>query len=174
MYLCFFFFFQAEDGIRDGTVTGVQTCALPIFTRMGARIETTQGRAPLIVDGAGDLRGIEYALPVASAQVKSAVLLAALNADGATTVIEPVPTRDHTELMLEAAGARVRRRPASVSVEPAGSLRLGEVVVPGDFSAAAPFLVAATLLAGSELTIHDDRKSTRLNSSHSSISYAVF
>jgi 3-phosphoshikimate 1-carboxyvinyltransferase len=125
------------------------------LTRMGARIETTQGRAPLIVDGAGDLRGIEYALPVASAQVKSAILLAALNADGATTVIEPVPTRDHTELMLEAAGARVRRRPASVSVEPAGSLRLDEVVVPGDFSAAAPFLVAATLLAGSELTIHD-------------------
>jgi 3-phosphoshikimate 1-carboxyvinyltransferase len=125
------------------------------LTRMGARIETTQGRAPLIVDGTDGLCGIEYALPVASAQVKSALLLAALNADGATTVIEPVPTRDHTELMLEAAGAHVRRRPASVSVEPAGNMRLGEVVVPGDFSAAAPFLVAATLLAGSELTIHD-------------------
>jgi 3-phosphoshikimate 1-carboxyvinyltransferase len=101
------------------------------------------------------LHGIDYVLPVASAQVKSAVLLAGLNADSATTVVEHAPTRDHTELMLAAAGARVRRRPASVSIEPAGRLSLGEVVVPGDFSAAAPFIVAATLLSGSELTIHD-------------------
>ena len=66
-----------------------------------------------------------------------------------------MPTRDHTELMLDAAGVRVRRRPSSVSIEPAARLRLEEVVVPGDFSAAAPFIVAATLLSGSELTIHD-------------------
>ena len=125
------------------------------LTRMGARIATTNGRAPLKIEGSDALRGIEYALPVASAQVKSAILLAGVNAEGATTVIEPSPTRDHTELMLEAAGARVRRRPASVTVEPPGTLRLPEVVVPGDFSAAAPFIVAATLLAGSDLTIHD-------------------
>jgi 3-phosphoshikimate 1-carboxyvinyltransferase len=125
------------------------------LTRMGARIATTDGRAPLTIDGTDALRGIEYALPVASAQVKSAILLAGLNAETATTVVEPVPTRDHTELMLESAGARVRRRPASVTIEPAGALRLDEVVVPGDFSAAAPFVVAATLLAGSDLTIHD-------------------
>jgi 3-phosphoshikimate 1-carboxyvinyltransferase len=125
------------------------------LTRMGARIATTNGRAPLTIEGNDALRGIEYALPVASAQVKSAILLAGVNAEGATTVIEPSPTRDHTELMLEAAGARLRRRPASVTVEPAGTLRLPEVVVPGDFSAAAPFIVAATLLAGSDLTIHD-------------------
>jgi 3-phosphoshikimate 1-carboxyvinyltransferase len=125
------------------------------LTRMGARIATTNGRAPLTIDGTGALRGIEYQLPVASAQVKSAILLAGVNAEGTTTVVEPVPTRDHTELMLEAAGAKVRRRPSSVSVEPAGALRLDEVVVPGDFSAAAPFLVAATLLAGSDLTVHD-------------------
>jgi len=123
--------------------------------RMGARVETTDGHAPITVGGSAALRGIEYALPVASAQVKSAILLAGLNADGATTVIEPAPTRDHTELMLEAAGARVRRRPASVTVEPAGRLRFDEILVPGDFSAAAPFVVAATLLPGSELTIHD-------------------
>jgi 3-phosphoshikimate 1-carboxyvinyltransferase len=121
------------------------------LNRMGARV-TTQ---PLVVEGTDALKGIDYALPVASAQVKSAVLLAALNAEGTTTVVEPAPTRDHTELMLAAAGARVRRRPRSVSVEPAGSLALGEVTVPGDFSAAAPFVVAATLLSGSELTIHD-------------------
>jgi len=121
--------------------------------RMGARVETTDGRAPLTVQG-GSLRATDYRLPVASAQVKSAVLLAGLYAEGTTTVVEPFPTRDHTELLLEAAGARVRRRPGSVSVERADGLRLARVDVPGDFSAAAPFVVAATLLAGSELHVH--------------------
>ena len=121
--------------------------------RMGASIETTDGHAPLVIEGA-TLRGIEYALPVASAQVKSAVLLAGLTAQGATTVVEPVPTRDHTELMLEAAGVQVRRRPTSVTIEPAASLRLGEVDVPGDFSSAAPLLVAAALVPGSDVTVH--------------------
>jgi len=123
--------------------------------RMGARIETTDGKPPVTVEGTDALKGIEYVLPMASAQVKSAILLAGLNANGTTTVVEPAPTRDHTELMLQAAGARVRRRPLSVSIEPAGQLHLPEVTVPGDFSAAAPFIVAATLIAGSELTIHD-------------------
>jgi 3-phosphoshikimate 1-carboxyvinyltransferase len=123
--------------------------------RMGAGVSTMDGHAPLVIEGTDALTGINYALPVASAQVKSAVLLAGINADGATTVVEPAPTRDHTELMLAAAGASVRRRPSSVSIEPAGRLELGEITVPGDFSAAAPFIVAATLLAGSELTIHD-------------------
>jgi len=122
--------------------------------RMGAKIETTNGLPPVVIHGSAKLKGIEYALPVASAQVKSAVLLAGLNAKRQTTVIEPMSTRDHTELMLEAAGAQVRRRPGSVSVEPARALHLPEVIVPGDFSSAAPFIVAATLLAGSELTIH--------------------
>jgi 3-phosphoshikimate 1-carboxyvinyltransferase len=125
------------------------------LARMGAHVQTTDGRAPITVEGSDALHGIEYALPVASAQVKSAILLAGLNADGTTTVIEPAPTRDHTELMLAAAGTSVRRRQASVSIEPASRLQLDEVVIPGDFSAAAPFIVAATLLAGSELTIHD-------------------
>ncbi len=122
--------------------------------RMGAKIETANGLPPVVIEGSAALKGIEYALPVASAQVKSAVLLAGLNAKRQTTVVEPMPTRDHTELMLEAAGAKVRRRPGSVSIEPAGALRLPEVTVPGDFSSAAPFIVAATLLAGSELTLH--------------------
>jgi 3-phosphoshikimate 1-carboxyvinyltransferase len=121
------------------------------LNRMGARVTTS----PLVVEGSDLLKGIEYVLPVASAQVKSAVLLAGLNASSTTTVIEPAPTRDHTELMLAAAGARIRRRPASVSIEPAGRIELGEVAVPGDFSAAAPFVVAATLLSGSDLTVHD-------------------
>jgi 3-phosphoshikimate 1-carboxyvinyltransferase len=118
--------------------------------RMGAHVTTE----PLVVEGSDSLKGIEYALPVPSAQVKSAILLAALNADGTTTVIEPTPTRDHTELMLAGAGVRINRRPASVSLEPPARLRPHHIFVPGDFSAAAPFIVAATLLPGSELTIH--------------------
>ncbi len=126
------------------------------LTLMGAAVETTDGHLPLTVDGRdGELEGIEYELPVASAQVKSAVLLAGLGARGTTTVVEPIPTRDHTELMLEAAGARIVRRPASVSVDPAERLRLPQVVVPGDISSAAPFLVVAALLPGSRLTVHD-------------------
>ncbi len=123
--------------------------------RMGATVETTDGHAPVRITGSDALRGIDYPLPVASAQVKSAILLAGLNASGPTTVVEPAPSRDHTELMLEAAGVRVRRRTKSVTVEPAGALRLGEVVVPGDFSSAAPLLVAAALVPGSDLTVHD-------------------
>ena len=124
------------------------------LAQMGATVETTDGTPPLTIEG-GELRGIRYELPVASAQVKSCVLLAGLYAQGRTTVVEPLPTRDHTELMLAAAGVRVTRQQRRVSVGPVESLKLGEVVVPGDFSTAAPFVVAATLLPGSELTIHD-------------------
>jgi 3-phosphoshikimate 1-carboxyvinyltransferase len=120
---------------------------------MGAEVEGEDGRLPLVVRGRA-LHGISYELPVASAQVKSCVLLAGLYAEGETTVVEPVPTRDHTELMLAAAGARVVRRPHSVTVWPAERLELGEVEVPGDFSSAAPFLVAATIVPGSELHVH--------------------
>ncbi len=122
--------------------------------RMGAQIETTDGHLPLTITG-GPLQAIDYELPVASAQVKSAILLAGLGAEGRTTVIEPVPTRDHTELMLQAAGVRVTVRPASVSVDPPTHLRLGAVDVPGDFSSAAPFIVGATLVPESRITIHD-------------------
>ncbi len=122
--------------------------------RMGVGIETSGGTAPLTVTG-GPVRPLSYELPVASAQVKSAILLAGLYADGGeTTVLEPLPTRDHTESMLAAAGVRVQRRPKSATVWPADRLELGAIEVPGDLSAAAPFLVTATLLAGSQLTIH--------------------
>ena len=124
------------------------------LVQMGVRVESADGRPPLVLEG-GELRGIRYELPVASAQVKSCILLAGLYAAGRTTVVEPLPTRDHTELMLEAAGVAVTRKQRRISVGPAEQLRLGEVDVPGDFSAAAPFVVAATLLPGSELTIHD-------------------
>jgi 3-phosphoshikimate 1-carboxyvinyltransferase len=132
----------------------VERVAAPL-RRMGGEVETTDGHAPIVVRGSGALYGIEIEPEVASAQVKSAILLAALNADGPTTVVERIPTRDHTELMLGAAGARLRRRATSVTLEPAGALRLDEVLVPGDFSSAAPLLVAAALVPGSDLTIHD-------------------
>jgi 3-phosphoshikimate 1-carboxyvinyltransferase len=121
--------------------------------QMGASIETTDGHAPIAIEG-GPLTPITYELPVASAQVKSAVLLAGLYADGETTVEEPLPTRDHTENLLDQAGATVRRKPRSITVSPVERIELGDVEIPGDFSSAAPFLVAATLLSGSELTIH--------------------
>ncbi|MBM2822123.1 MAG: aroA [Thermoleophilia bacterium] len=121
--------------------------------RMGARIETADGHAPLVVEG-GPLSAIDYELPLPSAQVKSAILLAGLFAEGTTTVVEPVPTRDHTERLLERAGGRVTRRPKSVSVDAAEGLALDELEIPGDFSSAAPFLVAAAIVPGSRLTVH--------------------
>jgi 3-phosphoshikimate 1-carboxyvinyltransferase len=122
------------------------------LTEMGVGVETADGHLPLGIE-ARPLHGIEYELPVASAQVKSCVLLAGLYAEGETTVVEPVPTRDHTERMLGAAGVRVRVRPGRITVAPAEHLRLGEVVVPGDISSAAPLILAATLLPGSELIV---------------------
>ena len=121
---------------------------------MGATVATDDGHAPLAIEGAR-LSPITYELPVASAQVKSAILLAGLQAsDGPTTVVEPAPTRDHTERLLEAAGARIRRSPRRAAVWPAERLRPLDLDVPGDFSSAAPFVVAATLLSGSDLRIH--------------------
>lgn len=122
--------------------------------RMGAHVETTDGHLPLTITGA-KLEPIDYALPVASAQIKSAVLIAGLGATGRTTVIEPQPTRDHTELMLRAAGVTVVTTPQSVSIDPPERINLGPVDVPGDFSSAAPFIVAATLIPESRITIHD-------------------
>jgi 3-phosphoshikimate 1-carboxyvinyltransferase len=122
---------------------------------MGARVETTDGHAPLAVEAGAPLHAVRYELPVASAQVKSCVLLAGLYAeDGPTTVVERHPSRDHTERLLEVAGARVGLRPGESSVWPAERLRPLALEIPGDFSSAAPFIVAATLLAGSELRLH--------------------
>jgi 3-phosphoshikimate 1-carboxyvinyltransferase len=121
---------------------------------MGATVETTGGHAPLAVEGA-PLRAVRYRLPVASAQVKSCVLLAGLYAAGGpTVVVEPAATRDHTERLLEAAGARVRRKPREPSVWAVERLRPLSLDVPGDLSAAAPFVLAATLLPGSDLRVH--------------------
>ncbi|MEP6893054.1 MAG: 3-phosphoshikimate 1-carboxyvinyltransferase [Gaiellaceae bacterium] len=119
---------------------------------MGVGVETTAGRLPLRLEG-GTVHAMRYELPVASAQIKSCVLLAGLYADGPTTVVEPVPTRDHTERMLRAAGATAQGSPGSVEVRPVERLEPLQLTVPGDFSSAAPFIVAATLLPGSRLRL---------------------
>jgi 3-phosphoshikimate 1-carboxyvinyltransferase len=148
-----------QEGRRFQLVGDASLSARPMtriaepLRRMGALVETSAGRLPLTIEGRA-LHGIAYVLPVASAQVKSCLLFAGLYASGETTVVEPAPTRDHTELLLEAAGARVVRRPRSVTVRSAERLRLGELEVPGDFSSAAPFVAAATLVPGSELHVH--------------------
>ena len=139
----------------DGSLSSrpMERIAAPLRS-MGARIDTDEGHLPLTVTGQ-KLTAIDYELPVASAQVKSAVLFAALGATGRTTVVEPTPTRDHTELMLREAGVRITTRPSSVSVDAPTRLNLPVVDVPGDFSSAAPFVVAATIVPESRITIHD-------------------
>lgn len=119
---------------------------------MGANITTQKGRPPVEIQGA-KLQGIDYALPVASAQVKSAILLAGLQASGQTRVTEPAPTRDHTERMLRAFGVKVTQQGATAAIEGGQALRATQIVVPADFSSAAFFLVAGCLAAEKPLLL---------------------
>ncbi|QOW21155.1 3-phosphoshikimate 1-carboxyvinyltransferase [Novilysobacter avium] len=124
------------------------------LTAMGARIDTGEGGTPpLRVHARTGLQGIDYALPVASAQVKSAVLLAGLYAEGETVVREPHPTRDYTERMLATFGWPVETAPGVVRLSGGHRLRAARVDVPADFSSAAFFIVAATIIPGSELRL---------------------
>ncbi|WP_256646979.1 3-phosphoshikimate 1-carboxyvinyltransferase [Thermomonas paludicola] len=121
---------------------------------MGARIETGQGGVPpLRIHGGQSLVGIEHTLEVASAQVKSALLLAGLYAHGETVVREPHPTRDYTERMLAAFGVAIDYRPGDARLRGGQRLRATDVAVPADFSSAAFFLVAASIVPGSELCL---------------------
>jgi 3-phosphoshikimate 1-carboxyvinyltransferase len=119
---------------------------------MGANIDDLDGRAPLAIRAAR-LFGFDHTLAVASAQVKSALLLAGLYADGATTVRQCGPARDHTELMLAAMGADIAIEGLDVTLVPPAALRPLSIDVPGDFSSASFLLVAAALVSGSEITI---------------------
>jgi 3-phosphoshikimate 1-carboxyvinyltransferase len=118
---------------------------------MGARIDTRDGLPPLRVHGGQPLHGIRYELPVASAQVKSALLLAGLYGIGETEIIEPHPTRDYTERMLAAFGWPIAFEPGRAKLEGGHALRASDVNVPADFSSAAFFLVAASIVPGSDL-----------------------
>jgi len=121
---------------------------------MGAVIDTAEGgRPPLRIRGGNPLTGIHYEMPVASAQVKSCLLLAGLYAEGVTSVTEPAPTRDHTERMLEGFGYHVHRDGATASVTGGGKLTACAIDVPADISSAAFFLVAASIAPDSDLTL---------------------
>jgi 3-phosphoshikimate 1-carboxyvinyltransferase len=124
------------------------------LTRMGARIEADNGCAPLTITGGG-LHPIEYTTPVPSAQIKSAVLLAGLHLDGRTTVHEPAPTRDHTELAVAAFGGRMECAGTTTHVHGGQPLHAVDAEVPGDVSSATFWAVAAAALPGSDVTIED-------------------
>jgi 3-phosphoshikimate 1-carboxyvinyltransferase len=125
-----------------------------VLGRMGAVIETApNGTAPLKIHGAQALKAIDYRMPVASAQVKSALLLAGLYAQGQTCVTEPAPTRDHTERMLQGFGYDVTRSGSLCCITGGGRLRGMSIDVPADISSAAFFIVGATIADGSDVTL---------------------
>jgi 3-phosphoshikimate 1-carboxyvinyltransferase len=151
----------AQEG-RSFTIDGdasirrrpVDRVAAPL-ERMGASLDATDGRfAPFTVRGAR-LRAVHHDLPVASAQVKSCVLLAGLAADGATTVTEPAYSRDHTERLLAAGGATIRRHGRHITVLNCDELALERIDVPADLSSAAFMVAAGVLVAGSRLVLRD-------------------
>lgn len=124
------------------------------LAELGARVDTTAaGTLPIELTSGGPLHGGRHELEVASAQVQSAILLAGLGAEAATTVVEPGVLRDHTERLLRRAGVTVRRNDREVTVEPTDSLELPDTRIPADPSAAAPLIAAATLLRGSMLRL---------------------
>lgn len=124
------------------------------LARMGAVIDTADGgRPPLRIRGGKQLHGIDYVMPMASAQVKSSLLLAGLYAEGSTSVTEPAPTRDHTERMLRGFGYAVETKGARISLRGGGRLRACDIDVPSDISSATFFLVGASIAPGSDLLI---------------------
>jgi 3-phosphoshikimate 1-carboxyvinyltransferase len=145
------FTLDGDDSIRRRPVDRI---AEPL-RQMGAEVEATEGRFPPLVVRGARLRAISYELEVASAQVKSCVLLAALAADGATTVGEPARSRDHTERMLLRAGVSIHRHGRHVTVVNADELLLDSMRVPGDASSAAFLVAAGVLVPGSRLLIGD-------------------
>jgi len=145
------FTLDGDESIRRRPVDRI---ALPLRA-MGAQIECTDQRLPPLTILGAALHGVEYVLPVASAQVKSAVLLAGLLAEGRTSVIEPAPSRDHTERMLLRAGVTVIREGPRITVSPCSRIDLERVVVPGDPSSAAFWVAAALLVPGSAVRIEN-------------------
>lgn len=145
------FRFDGDSTIRKRPVDRI---AAPL-AQMGANIEATDGRLPPFVVRGTKLRGIRYELPVASAQVKSCVLLAGLLAEGETTVVEPVASRDHTERMLTHLGVPLRRNGNEITISPVEALTVEDIAVPADISSAAFPIVAAVLVPGSRVTIEN-------------------
>jgi len=140
---------DGDDSIRRRPVDRI---AAPL-REMGAKLSCREERLPPLSVDAAPLHGISYEMPVASAQVKSCLLFAGLLAEGTTWVGEPLRSRDHTERMLAAAGAEIAWLRGGVSVRPAEKIEPGPIAVPTDFSSAAFFVVAALLVAGSEVAL---------------------
>ncbi|MGM0676571.1 MAG: 3-phosphoshikimate 1-carboxyvinyltransferase [Pseudomonadota bacterium] len=148
---------QAFDSILTGdaslTRRPMRRVTEPL-ARMGARIRTSdEGTPPLHIQGRASLQGVDYRMPIASAQVKSSLLLAGLYAQGQTCVTEPAPTRDHTERMLSGFGYRVQRHDGCVCLRGGGQLQGGAIDVPADISSAAFFLVGASIAADCQLRL---------------------
>jgi 3-phosphoshikimate 1-carboxyvinyltransferase len=120
---------------------------------MGAEIETNEGKPPLKIHGGRPLKGIDYDLPMASAQVKSCLLLAGMYAQGKTSVTEPAPTRDHTERMLGGMGYPLQQQDSTVTIQGGGKLTATAIDVPADISSATFFMVAAAIAPGSDVTL---------------------
>jgi len=140
-------------GDRSLSSRPMKRVTVPLAT-MGAKIETeADGTAPLRITGTDQLKSIDYVMPMASAQVKSCMLLAGMYAEGETTVIEPAPTRDHTERMLNGFGYPVQRDGAKASITSAGKLTAADIDVPSDISSAAFFLVGASIAPNSDVTL---------------------
>ncbi len=140
---------DGDESIRRRPVDRI---AAPL-REMGADLSARDDRLPPLEVRGAPLRGITYEMPIASAQVKSCLLFAGLLAEGETRVVEPLPSRDHTEVMLNAAGAAVTREGNAVVVHPAERLEPDELLVPADISSAAFFLTAAVLVPGSEIEL---------------------
>jgi 3-phosphoshikimate 1-carboxyvinyltransferase len=149
---------EGEDWVLDGDESirrrPVDRIAVPL-RQMGARLRCREDRLPPLEIEGEPLRGITYELPVASAQVKSCLLFAGLLAHGETRVVEPLPSRDHSERMLAAAGAAIAREGDAVVLQPADRLEPGPITVPADISSAAFFVVAALLVGGSEVVLQE-------------------
>ncbi|HEX4870641.1 MAG TPA: bifunctional prephenate dehydrogenase/3-phosphoshikimate 1-carboxyvinyltransferase [Moraxellaceae bacterium] len=159
---------QAFDTVMTGdhslSKRPMERVAKPL-RQMGAEIQTTgeRGTPPVTIKGGKALKGIRYDMPVASAQVKSGVLLAGLWAEGETVVTEPAPTRDHTERMLRGFGYEVKVEGATVTVKGGGRLTATRIDVPADISSAAFFMVAASIAEGSDITLeHVGMNPTRI------------
>ena len=142
---------DGDDSIRQRPVDRI---AVPL-REMGADLSAREDRLPPLEVHGASLRGITYEMPIASAQVKSCLLFAGLLAEGETRVVEPLPSRDHTERMLTAAGASVERDGEAVVVRPAERLDPEAIAVPADISSAAFFVVAASLVASSEAILEE-------------------
>jgi len=142
---------DGDDSIRRRPVDRI---AVPL-RQMGADLSAREDRLPPLEVRGAPLRGITYEMPIASAQVKSCLLFAGLLAEGETRIVEPLRSRDHTERMLAAAGADVRREDDAVVIRPVERLELGRIVVPADISSAAFFIVAALLAEKSEVVLEE-------------------